>query len=73
MEVCCHWAALWQNGLESVSCSESCVVAGTSSLSSAGRCCTGVLWLSTGVLWRSSVDATFPSKLACDWQCGGQE
>ena len=32
----------------------------------AGRHCTGVLY------W-SSVDATFPSKLACDWQCGSQE
>jgi len=29
--------------------------------------------LSTSVLWWSSVDATFPFKLACDWQCGSQE
>ena len=32
----------------------------------AGRRCTGVLY------W-GRVDATFPSKLACDWQCGSQE
>ena len=41
--------------------------------SSARRCCTGVLWLSTGVLWRISDDATFPSKSACDWPGLGQQ
>ena len=42
-----------------------CLVSEISRLGAAGRRCTGVLY------W-SSVDAPFPSKLACGWQCGGQ-
>jgi len=72
-DICSHWAALGQNDLLGIVCSACRVVAETCSLSSAGRCCTGVLRLSTDVLWWSSVDATFPFKLACDWQCGSQE